>query len=72
MKKDFSYINEESERINPDNYRLGIFYFNKKDSRVIIPKWQKSRGWTVNFAKPGAYLFILAILAIVLLFMFFA
>jgi len=71
MKKDFSHVHEEKERINPENYRLGIFYFNKKDSRVIVPKWQKSRGWSLNFATLGAYFFVLAIIAIILSFMFF-
>jgi len=72
MKEKFDHIHEEKERIDPQNYRLGIFYFNKNDSRVIIPKWQKSRGWTLNFATPAAYLFILAIVAIILSFIFFS
>ncbi len=23
---------------NPENYRLGIFYFNRKDKRAVVPK----------------------------------
>lgn len=70
MEKDFSNLNAETQRIDPENYRLGIFYFNKKDPRVIVRKYQNYRGWTVNFAKPGAYLFILALVAFILLFSF--
>lgn len=40
-------------------YYLGIFYFNKKDKRAIVPKVNKMLGWTINFASPQAYLIIL-------------
>lgn len=72
MKRDFNHINEEKERIDPKNYRFGIFYFNKKDSRAVVPKWQRARGWTLNFANPLAYVFILAIVAIIASFMILA
>jgi len=40
---------------NPENYRLGIFYFNRKDKRAIVSKRNRHLGWTVNFAHPYAY-----------------
>lgn len=48
-------------------YKFGIFYFNPEDENLIVPKsfgW----GWTLNFAKPLAYvLLLISILTIVLI-----
>ncbi|RZJ71000.1 MAG: hypothetical protein EOO47_23130 [Flavobacterium sp.] len=38
------------------NWKLGLFYFNKKDSRLFVPKRIKILGWTLNFANPLSYL----------------
>lgn len=46
---------------NPENYKLGIFYFNKDDNRIFVPKMISSFGWTLNFARPATYLIIAAI-----------
>jgi len=35
-----------------NNWKLGIFYFNKDDKRIFPPKRNKYLGWTVNFANP--------------------
>jgi uncharacterized membrane protein len=47
-------------RIDPHNYKWGIFYFNPQDPRVILPKRNPYWGLTVNFANPYSY-FILII-----------
>jgi uncharacterized membrane protein len=47
---------------DPLNYRWGIFYFNKNDSRIIVPKRARSFGWTLNFARGISYVIILAII----------
>ncbi len=52
---------------NPDNYKLGIFYFNRKDKRAIVPKRKRFLGWTVNFARPFAYWLAVGIAAIIVL-----
>ena len=49
---------------NPDNYRLGIFYFNRKDKRAIVPKRNRFLGWTVNFAHPYAYWLLIGVVAV--------
>jgi uncharacterized membrane protein len=49
---------------DPENYRLGIFYFNRKDKRTIVPKRMRMLGWTFNFARPGAYMLVLGIVAL--------
>ncbi|MCD6065109.1 MAG: putative transrane protein of unknown function [Flavipsychrobacter sp.] len=37
---------------DPNNWKLGIFYFNRQDTRIFPPKKYKSLGWTVNFGNP--------------------
>jgi uncharacterized membrane protein len=44
---------------NPAFYKWGIFYYNPKDDRILVPKRVKAMGWTFNFAKPEVYCFIL-------------
>lgn len=50
---------------NPENWKWGVFYFNRKDFRVIVPKQNPIMGWTFNFAHPIGYIFIILILAII-------
>lgn len=52
---------------DPDNWKLGIFYFNPKDKRIFPPKRLAQFGWTVNFANPISVLVILAIIALTIL-----
>ena len=40
-------------------YKWGIFYFNPDDDNLIVPKANALLGWTLNFAKPLAYIFLL-------------
>lgn len=56
---------------NPDNWK-GIFYVNKKDPRIIVPKFYASMGWTLNFGNIYSYLGLIAIIAIILGFLFLA
>ena len=49
---------------NIENYRFGMFYFNKNDSRVIVHKKTRWLGWTFNFSRLESYLILLLIIAI--------
>lgn len=49
---------------NPGNWK-GIFYFNRKDPRLIVPKLNPSMGWTFNFSSPYTYLFLIALVIII-------
>ncbi|MCD6017506.1 MAG: putative transrane protein of unknown function [Bacteroidetes bacterium] len=49
---------------DPDNWKLGIFYFCPQDSRLFVPKKISLFGITPNFANPKAYLIIFAFIAI--------
>lgn len=38
------------------NWKLGILYYKKHDSRLFPPKRMRGFGWTVNFANPYSLL----------------
>jgi len=50
-------------RNDPENYKWGIFYFNRKDPRMLVPKRNRLMGWTMNFASPYSYLILICIAA---------
>lgn len=52
---------------DPGNWKLGVFYFNKKDKRILPPKRIKYLGWTVNFANPISILVLIGIFVLILL-----
>lgn len=43
---------------DPNNWILGIFYFNKKDKRLMPPKKIDWMGNTINFANPKSVFFL--------------
>jgi uncharacterized membrane protein len=49
---------------DPTNYKWNFFYYNPNDERLIVPKPNPNLGFTLNFAKPKAYFFLLPILVI--------
>jgi uncharacterized membrane protein len=59
---DYFFIDMKDDRLNPDHYKWGIFYFNREDPRVILPKRNQMLGWTLNFANPFAYIIIFLII----------
>lgn len=42
-------------------YKWGIFYYDRKDRRIFVPKRNRLMGWTLNFANPFSYLIIIGI-----------
>lgn len=48
---------------DPNNWKLGIFYFNKEDKRILPPKRMPGMGWTVNFANPWSILTMILMLS---------
>ena len=56
---------DEAEWLDPDNWRGGWlgFYVAPRDSRVWVPKKLPGMGWTLNFAHPQSWLWLLALLA---------
>ena len=56
---------------DPDNYKWGIFYYNREDLRGIVPKRNKWMGWTLNFAQPLAWVLILGIIVFAVVMSYF-
>jgi uncharacterized membrane protein len=48
---------------DPNNWILGIFYYNKTDKRIFPPKKIEAMGITTNFANPKSILALLVALA---------
>ena len=51
---------------DPSNWKCGIFYFCRRDQRIIVPKRIRGPGWTINFARPSALLWV----AVMILFVY--
>jgi uncharacterized membrane protein len=66
MQNKSSKVIPDTRSKNPGNWK-GIIYFNRKDSRVIVPKLNPFLGWTLNFGNPYTYFSVIAIVLIVLL-----
>lgn len=45
-------------KTNPEYYKWGLFYFNREDPKVLVPKVNRLMGWTLNFARPESYIII--------------
>ncbi|WP_262887353.1 DUF5808 domain-containing protein [Mucilaginibacter agri] len=53
------------DKQNPSLFKLGIFYFNKNDADLMVPK-RSGLGWTVNFAHTRSWIFTGVIVAVIL------
>lgn len=67
MKNNFDQFENDRMISDPTNYKWGIFYFNRKDSRVAVPKRSRGMGWTLNFANIYAYLLIFGVIIAILI-----
>jgi uncharacterized membrane protein len=45
---------------------FGPFYFNREDSRIMVPKLNPSLGGTFNLASPYAILIIIVLFAVII------
>lgn len=71
-------LNEQFKSADPlesspgdDKYwKWGMFYFNKDNPDLFVEK-KFGVGWTVNFARPGVWIFLIIILVVPLIPMFF-
>lgn len=48
----------EDWRTNRKYWKLGLFYYNKEDERLLVDKPNPDYGTTFNFAHRKAYLFL--------------
>lgn len=49
---------------NPSNWK-GVFYVNRKDPRITVPKLNPNMGWTLNFGNPYTYLLLISVILII-------
>lgn len=54
--------NPELMSSDPGNW-YGPFYFNRKDSRIMVPKINPSLGGTFNLASPYAIVILIVLIA---------
>lgn len=54
------------DRTNPQLWKWGLFYYNRNDSSLMVPK-RNGLGWTFNFAHKMSYAWMIIILAIIIL-----
>lgn len=52
----------EDWRTNPKYWKLGLFYYNKEDERLLVDKPNPNYGATLNFAHKKSYLFLVGLL----------
>jgi uncharacterized membrane protein len=52
---------------DPKNWKLGVFYYNPLDKRILPPKRIRWTGWTVNFANPYSYLTLIGIIIVAMI-----
>lgn len=50
---------------DPSNWKWGVFYFNTKDQRLIVPKRIASMGITINFANPWSILLVFVLILLI-------
>lgn len=56
---------------DPNNWKWGMFYFNKEDKRLFPPKRVPMMGWTINFANKWSILAMIALVITIIIFMKF-
>lgn len=56
---------DDQMHADPSNWKLGIFYFCREDQRIIVPKRIRGLGWTINFARPSALVWVAAMILFV-------
>jgi uncharacterized membrane protein len=59
-------MNDDIQK-EPKNWKWGFIYFNPNDSRSFVPK-RVGIGWTINFARPVAYVFLVALILLAVFF----
>ena len=67
MKTDFDQFENDRMINDPMNYKWGIFYFNRKDGRIVVPKRFRIMGWTLNFGNIYSYILLILIISTAIL-----
>lgn len=62
----FTEEQKEAWHKDPANWRLGVFYYNPADPRLLPPKRIALMGWTINWANPRSIQLMLGIIVVIL------
>lgn len=46
------------------NYKWSVFYFNRNDRRIWVPKRTRFLGWTLNFARVESWILVVSFLGL--------
>lgn len=57
----------QDPRLEKQHYWKGIFYVNKNDNRLFLPKQNANMGYTLNFGNKYSYVFIATIILFIIL-----
>jgi uncharacterized membrane protein len=49
------------------NYKWSVFYCNKDDRRIIVPKRMRLLGWTLNFARWETWLMVVSFIMLAIM-----
>jgi uncharacterized membrane protein len=52
---------------NPEHWRLFFFYYNRDEPQLLVPRRITGTGFTMNFARPAAWIISGVILALPLI-----
>jgi len=61
------FAEDELSFDDDEHWKLGIFYWNKDDASVFLPK-RFGFGWTVNLARPATWAIIAGLIAVTVIF----
>jgi uncharacterized membrane protein len=62
--------NDDIDLYNSYFWKLGLFYYNPDNPRIFVPK-RIGIGWTLNFAKWQAKVFVAVIMLLLIITLFF-
>ncbi|OAQ38644.1 hypothetical protein A5893_14660 [Pedobacter psychrophilus] len=58
---------DNSPKKDLSKYKNSFFFFDADDEDLIVPMRNPKFGYTLNFAKPLAYIFLLIVLLVLIL-----
>ncbi len=59
--------NSKNKEESYSDHWVGLFYVNRNDKRILVPKRVVGMGWTINFGNPYSYLIIIAFIAFIII-----
>lgn len=61
-------LNTKNNKNKNSEQWVGLFYFNRSDKRILVPKRTPGMGWTLNFGNLYSYIIIIAIVSVIIIY----